>query len=97
MINHYLTWWEKGEEGEFVGEKKLVNTSISEESTLGDKEEISKELERLKLFDSTYSIYPVTTEEQAKYLSNFVWSNFLIDLSRYDFFVETNWEDSKVF
>lgn len=85
MINHYLTWWEKGEEGEFVDEKKLVNTSIP-------NEEISKELERLKLFDSTfeYDIYPVTTEEQAKYLSNYLWSNFPIDLSRYNFFVETN-------
>lgn len=90
MINHYLTWFEKGEEGEFIGEKELVNTSIS-------KEEISKELEKLKLFDSTYTIYPVTTEKQANYLSDFVWSNFLIDLSKYDFFVETNWEDSKVF
>lgn len=74
-LKHYLSWFEKGEDGEFVGEKELVNID-------------SEELRRLKLFDSTYAIYPVLELEQFKYLSHFTNFKFWTDES--DYFVESS-------
>lgn len=78
MIKHYLTWFEKEEDGEFGGEKELLNIS-------------DQELEKLGLFDSTYSIYQVTELEQFSYLSQFVNNVFWTD--EYDYFVEHLEED----
>ena len=78
MIKHYLTWYGKEEDGEFGGEKELLNVS-------------SKKLEQLKLFDTTYSIYPVETLEQFSYVSQFIAQVFWTD--EYDYFIEHCEED----
>lgn len=78
MIKHYLTWFGKGENGNFGGEKELLNIS-------------SEKLEDLRLFDNTYSIYPVETLEQFSYLAQFV--NFAFWTDEYDYFVEHSEED----
>lgn len=84
MNKHYLTWYGKEENGLFEGEKELVNTNIP-------KLEISKELERLGLFDSTFTIYPVKTLEQFSYLAKFI--NFSFWTDEYDYFVESGVEE----
>lgn len=71
---HYLTWYEKEENGAFMGEKELLNVN-------------SEELERLKLCDLTYNIYPVQTLQQFSYLSQFI--NFKFRTDEYDYFVES--------
>jgi hypothetical protein len=48
-------------------------------------------LEKLKLFDSTYSRYRVQTLEQYSYLAQFV--NFVFWNDEYDYFVEHLEED----
>lgn len=78
MIKHFITWYGKGETGDFEGEKELLNID-------------SKELERLKLFDASYAIFPVETLEQFSYLSQFI--NFKFWTNEYDYFVEHSEED----
>ena len=78
MIKHFLTWFGKEEDGEFAGEKELLNIS-------------DQELEKLGLFDSTYSIYQVTELEQFSYLSQFV--NNIFWTNEYEYFVEHLEED----
>jgi hypothetical protein len=62
-LKHYLSWFEKGEDGEFVGEKELVDID-------------SEELKRLNLFDSTCPVFKL---EQFKYLSKFINFKFWTD------------------
>ena len=80
-MKHFITWFGKGETGDFEGEKELLNIS-------------SEELEKLKLFDTTHSLYPVKTLEQFSYLAQFV--NFAFWTDEYDFFVEHLEEDWSV-
>lgn len=78
MNKHYLTWYGKEENGAFIGEKELLNIS-------------SEELEKLKLFDSTFTIYSVETLEQFSYLAKFI--NFSFWTDEYDYFVESGVEE----
>ena len=80
-MKHFINWFRKGETGDFEGEKELLNIN-------------SEELEKLKLFDITRSLfyfYPVETLEQFSYLAQFV--NFAFWTDEYDFFVEHLEED----
>ena len=80
-MKHFITWFGKEEDGDFGGEKELLNIS-------------SEKLEKLKLFDTTRSIlsfYRVETLEQFSYLAQFV--NFAFWTDKYDFFVEHLEED----
>jgi len=73
MVKHELTWYGKGENGEYGGSKLLINID-------------SNKLERLGLLDTTYTPHEVKELEQFKYLSQFI--NFKFWTDEYDYFVE---------
>jgi len=74
MTKYYLTWYGKGENGEYGGCKLLIDID-------------SNELVNLGLLDNTYTPHQVRKLEQFKYLSQFINSSFWTD--EYDYFVES--------